>query len=56
MEQQYLNDSKYNITGDGPLIPKSMLDQQNSNRDRTTVRIRTKNNQYMYGEASFMGG
>eukprot|EP00347_Sterkiella_histriomuscorum_P010789 403374914 len=49
--QQIFNESK--ISKEGPLIPKNLQDQNNQNRDRTTVRIRTKNNQYIYGEATF---
>ena len=35
----------------GPLVPRDKLSQ--NLREKTTVRIRTKNNEFVYGEASF---
>jgi hypothetical protein len=47
VEGMYLNESKI----EGPLLQANQAGL--SNRDRTTVRIRTKNNQYVFAEGSF---
>ncbi|CDW89160.1 UNKNOWN [Stylonychia lemnae] len=50
-DQSFVNESRIGM--EGPLIPKNQLEMHQNNRDRTTVRIRTKNNQYLINEASF---